>query len=656
METKLKNGNNISKLSLIGLIVTLGIVYGDIGTSPLYVMKAIVSFGGGKVGFDYITGAVSCIIWTLTLQTTIKYVIITLRADNKGEGGILALYALLKKKKKSLIYLVAIIGASALVADGIITPAITVTSAIEGLHGIAGDVPVVKIVIGVLCALFILQQFGTHRIGRLYGPIMLFWFVTLGILGAFHIADTPQILRAFNPMYAIRLLYETPSGFLLLGAVFLCTTGAEALYSDLGHCGIRNIRISWIFVKITLILNYLGQGAWILSSGNTSVNPFFGVMPSWFLIFGVIIATAAAIIASQSLISGLFTIFNEAMSLNFWPRQRISYPSEIRGQLYIPFVNWFLLVACVLVVLIFRNSSRMEAAYGLSITITMLMTTILLLHYMHDKKVPLPFVFIFAFVFFAIEGSFFVANMFKFMDGGVLTIALASIFIFMMYVWYNGRKIKNKYIRFFKIKDYAEILRDIKADTNIPKYATNLVFLSKADFSTDVESKIIYSIINKHPKRADRYWLLHIHHVDEPYTNEYSYEELIPNTLSRIEFRIGFRISPLISLHFSKVQVDLEKQDKFDLLSNYPSLRKYNINADFTFIILRRIVNLMHSFSFKDKFIMNAYKLIDKIGVADVKAYGLDTSNVEVELVPLIVNAEYYHKLHRLDVKQVDEG
>ncbi len=649
METKLKNSNDISKLSFIGLIVTLGIVYGDIGTSPLYVMKAIVNFGGDKVGFDYITGAISCIIWTLTLQTTVKYVIITLRADNKGEGGILALYALLKKKKKSMIYLVAIVGASALVADGIITPAITVTSAIEGLHGLSGDFPVVEIVIGVLIFLFILQQFGTHRIGRLYGPVMFVWFLTLGVLGSMHIADYPQVLKAFNPMYAIRLLTESPSGFLILGAVFLCTTGAEALYSDLGHCGIKNIRVSWIFVKATLILNYLGQGAWVLSSGNTTVNPFFGVMPSWFLFFGVIIATAAAIIASQSLISGLFTIFNEAMSLNFWPRQRISYPSEVRGQLYIPFINWFLLIACIVVVVIFQNSSNMEAAYGLSITITMLMTTVLLLHYMHDKQVMLPLIILFALVFFAIEGSFLIANMFKFMDGGALTVALASIFVFIMYVWYNGRKIKNKYIRFFKVEDYVEILKDVKADTNIPKYATNLVFLSKADLPTDVESKIIYSIINKHPKRADRYWLLHIHHVDEPYTNEYSYEELIPGTLSRIEFRIGFRVSPLVSLHFSKVQTDLQQEDKFDLLSNYPSLRKHKIQADFTFIILRRIINFTHNFSFKDKFIMNAYQLIDKIGIADVKAYGLDTSNVEVELVPMIVNAKYYHKLHRLD-------
>ncbi len=637
------------KLSLIGLIVTLGIVYGDIGTSPLYVMKAIVGFGAGHIDFDYITGAVSCVIWTLTMQTTVKYVIITLRADNKGEGGILALYALVRKKKKSLVYLVAIVGAATLVADGIITPAITVTSAVEGLNNFTQDLPIVGIVIGILVVLFAIQQFGTHVIGRLYGPVMLLWFVMLGILGVSQIVHFPKILYAFNPMYAIELLVDTPYGFLLLGAVFLCTTGAEALYSDLGHCGIKNIRISWVFVKIMLILNYLGQGAWLLTAHNYTTNPFFGIMPSWFLVFGVIIATAAAIIASQSLISGSFTIFNEAMSLNFWPRQHINHPSNVRGPLYIPFVNWFLMFACIAVVLIFQDSSNMEAAYGLSITITMLMTSVLLLYYMKSINYPLAVRILFAVVFFTIEISFLVANMFKFMDGGVLTIALAGIFVVVMYVWYNGRKIKNKYLRFLKIQDYAGILTDIKNDTSIPKYATNLVYLSKADLPTDVDGKIVYSIINKNPKRADHYWLVHIHYIDEPYTHEYSFEELIPDTLFRVEFKIGFRVDTQVNLHFRQVVTDLVQSHEISGKSGYASLQKHDISGDFKFIVIHRVHNYEYGFSFGTKIVMRLYNLFAHIGISDVNAYGLDTSSAQTELVPLIIGQRHKGKLVRVD-------
>ncbi len=639
---------NISKLSFIGLIVTLGIVYGDIGTSPLYVMKAIVGFGADRIDFDYITGAVSCIIWTLTMQTTVKYIIITLRADNKGEGGILALYALVRKKKKSLIYLVAIIGAATLIADGVITPAITVMSAVEGLNNFTHGLPIVGIVIGILCVLFVIQQFGTHVIGRLYGPIMFLWFLMLGILGVSQIVHFPKIFYAFNPMYAIELLVSTPYGFLLLGAVFLCTTGAEALYSDLGHCGIKNIRVSWVFVKIMLILNYLGQGAWLLTVRNYTENPFFGIMPSWFLAFGVGIATAAAIIASQSLISGSFTIFNEAMSLNFWPRQHISHPSNVRGQLYIPFVNWFLMFACIAVVLIFQNSSNMEAAYGLSITITMLMTSVLLIYYMKTINYPLMVRILFAVVFFTIEGAFLTANMFKFMDGGVLTIALASIFFTVMYVWYTGRKIKNKYIRFFKIQDYASVLTDLKNDASVPKYATNLVYLSKADLATDVEGKIVYSIINKNPKRADHYWLLHIHYIDEPYTHEYSFEEIIPDTLYRVEFRIGFRVETQVNLHFRQVITDLMQSMEIDGKSGYESLKKHQIGGDFKFIVIHRVHNYEYGFSFGTKLIMKLYNLFARMGISDINAYGLDTSSAQTELVPLIINQRHRSKLVRV--------
>ncbi|MCE5332447.1 MAG: KUP/HAK/KT family potassium transporter [Bacteroidales bacterium] len=633
-----KKPQNLHKFSFWGLIVTLGIVYGDIGTSPLYVMKAIL---GANENFDsaYILGSISCIIWTLTIQTTIKYVLITLRADNKGEGGILALYALLRKNKKKYIYLLAIFGAATLIADGIITPAITVLSAVEGLKGINADTPVILIALLIISVLFFIQQFGTNVIGKSFGPLMVIWFGMLGVLGIMSISDYWPVLKAFNPYYAIHLLINYPNWFLILGAVFLCTTGAEALYSDLGHCGIKNIRISWIYVKLTLILNYLGQGAWILSNSEhitNKVNPFYSIMPQSFLIFGIVMATIAAVIASQALISGSFTIFSEAMSLNFWPRQKIKYPTVIKGQLYIPFVNTSLFVLCSAMILFFRTSSNMEAAYGLSITITMLMTTLLLNFYIKQDKKRRIYILPFLMLFFVLESLFFIANLFKFTHGGWVTLLLAGVLSLIMYIWYNARKIKNRQMQFLKIENYYNIISDIKNDISIPKYSTNLIYLSKANYRTDIESKIIYSIINKQPKRADYYWILHLDYVDEPTTLEYKFDTLISETLYRIDLKIGFQVQPLINVYFRQIINNLSDNGEFDITSNYPSLKKHNIPGDFRFIIIHRIYNHIQSLKFKEDTIMNLYNIIKRIEIHDSKAYGLDTSNVLVETVPLI--------------------
>lgn len=640
---------HLNKFNFWGVIVTLGIVYGDIGTSPLYVMKAII---GANSNFDanYIIGAVSCIIWTLTLQTTIKYVIVTLRADNNGEGGILALYALVRKSSKRWLYVIAIIGASTLIADGVITPSITVVSAIEGLKDVNAQTPVIPISILIISTLFIIQQFGTRAIGKSFGPLMVFWFSMLGMLGVNEIVHFLPILKAFNPYYAIHMLHSYPHWFLILGAVFLCTTGAEALYSDLGHCGIKNIRISWIFVKITLILNYLGQGAWILTHMDhlqKGVNPFYALMPDWFLLPGIIMATIAAIIASQALISGSFSIFSEGMSLNFWPRQRIKYPTEVKGQLYIPFINWFLFVFCVIVILYFQSSSNMEAAYGLSITITMLMTTLLLSFYLKTKRLKTFLIVPFIGLYLFIEISFLTANLFKFLHGGWITILIAGTIFMIMLVWYNARKIKNKHLQFFKINKYYNLLSDLSKDNSIPKYATNLVYLSKANQTSDIEGKIIYSIINKQPKRADNYWIMHIDHVDEPQTLDYTFEKLIPNTLYRINIRIGFQVQPLINVYFRQIVDDLVKNKEFDLISNYPSLRKNNIPGDFRFIIIHRVYDQTQGFKLKDRLTMNLYNLIRHLGIPETAAYGLDTSNVNVESVPLVISTNYKKKIER---------
>lgn len=628
------------KASLIGLLVTLGIVYGDIGTSPLYVMKAILGATPHPTP-QYVIGALSCIIWTLTLQATVKYVLIALRADNRNEGGILALYALVRRSRRKWLYVAAIVGASTLVADGVITPAMTVVSATEGLQLISPDVPVVPISLGIIVLLFFVQQFGTSLIGKSFGPLMLVWFLMIGLLGAVHLGSSWQVLQAFNPVWAVRLLYASPEWFLIMGAVFLCTTGAEALYSDLGHCGRSNIHITWVFVKLMLILNYLGQGAWTiahLDSLSAGLNPFYAIMPRWFLLPGIVMATIAAVIASQALISGSFTIFSEAMNLNFWPRQKIKYPSNIKGQLYIPFINSFLLVACLITVLIFRNSSHMEAAYGLAITITMLMTTLLLAFYLHQKRVNRLLVALFALTFLVIESGFFTANLFKFMHGGWYTLLIAGLIAGTMLVWYNALRLRRRYYVFRSFPAYYGILSDIKRDNSIPHYATNLVYLTRAEKNDEIEGKILYSIINKQPKRADHYWIIYVDYQDEPSTLEYTCEPLIPDTLYRLNMRIGFRIQPYINVFLRQVIEDLVSSGRFDLTSCHPSLRKYDVPGDFHFVVIHRIYYHDDSFGLMDNFIMNLYHLIRTIGISDVKAYGLDTSNVTVEKVPLIVN------------------
>ena len=627
------------RVGFLGLLITLGIVFGDIGTSPLYVMKAILHTGEA-IDESTILGALSCIIWTLTLQTTIKYVCVALRADNNGEGGILALYALLRKMKSKWIYLLAIIGASTLLADGIITPAITVTTAIEGLESISPNLPVVPITLGIITIIFFVQRFGTENIGKSFGVFMLIWFLLLGMTGAFSITSYPLILKAFNPYYAAMLLAKSPQWFLILGAVFLCTTGAEALYSDLGHCGRKNITISWVFVKAMLILNYLGQGAWVLNhvSMAPSVNPFFSIMPQNMLIFSIIMATGAAIVASQALISGTFSILSEAMNLHFWPRMRIKHPTHVKGQLYIPMINLAMYIGVVLIILLFRDSSHMEAAYGLAITITMLMTTLLLGFYLRTKGVARIFILLFVGAYCVIEGIFLAANLSKFLAGGWCTMLIGGILFLMMYVWVRAIKIRVHYISTKPLDDYYQIISDIKADESIPKYASNLVYVNHADKEGSVDDKLLYSIINKQPKRADHYWLINLEFVDTPDTLEYCCETLIPDTLYSVTMHIGFRIEPRVSLYLRQVVEDLVASRKVDITSTYTSLRKNNISGDFRFIIIHRVYYPESSDNRQQNLLMSIYALISKIGIDEPKAMGLDTSMVVVERVPLIIN------------------
>ena len=639
------------KLTAMGLLIAIGIVFGDIGTSPLYVMRTILR-ANPHFDANYILGAVSCIIWTLTLQTTLKYVIVALRADNKGEGGVLALFTLIRKRGYRWLFIVAILGASTLIADGVITPAITVTSAIEGLHGLSTDIPIVPIVLFIISLVFFIQRFGTGSIGTYFGPFMLVWFLLLGILGMIHVVDYPYIIKAFNPYYAIKLLASSPEWFLILGAVFLCTTGAEALYSDLGHCGRRNITISWIFVKVMLILNYMGQGAYIVShsaSMHTGINPFYAIMPNWLLIPGIIMATGAAIIASQALISGCFTIFSEAVHLNFWPTMKFKYPSVDKGQIYIPRINNLLYILCIITVLLFQTSTHMEAAYGLSITITMLTTTVMLAVYLKQRFTPHWLVIAFLLVYLLIEGFFFLANLTKFAHGGWFTIMLALIAGSTMYIWYRAWNIRRKYLKFKKLSDYYDIIRDLKADETIPKYATNLVYIRQSDSDDMVEDKLIYSIINKQPKRADHYFLVHFSNDDAPDTLNYTCHELIEQTLYAINIRVGYRVNPLMTLYLRQIVEDLIAQHRFDIRSCYPSLRKHNIAGDFRFIVLHRIYYASTVVSASDNFMLHLFGFIRHIGIDDEQALGLDTSNVTVERVPFVINNKYKQRITRCE-------
>ena len=636
----MSNSSNINKnLSFAGLIITLGIVYGDIGTSCLYVMKAVTGAATALPNENFVLGVVSCVIWTLTIQTTIKYVMIALTADNNGEGGIFSLYSLIKSKKHKWLYIVAIIGAAALVSDGIITPPMTIISAIEGLRYYNKSLNVVDITIIILVVLFVMQQFGTKRIGKMFGPVMVLWFFMLAVIGMINFLPNLSVLKAFNPVYAIKLIISEPNTMLIIGAVFLCTTGAEALYSDLGHCGIKNIRISWIYVKICLIFNYLGQGAWILANPQTSlikgVNPFFSMVPESFMVPAIIMATLAAIIASQALISGSFTIFSEAMSLMFWPRQKIQYPDITKGRMYIPMINWTMLVCCIFVVLHFKSSSAMEAAYGFAITITMLMTTILLIFYLISKHINAILIFLFAVLFIIVETGFFYANALKFAEGGYIAILLAAIIAVAMWCWYSGQRLKNKFIKYVEIKPYLPIIQDIKNDKTIPKYCSNLVYISNAKKDDELDAKIFYSIIDNQPKRADVYWFLVVTYDKNPYTFEYDTIELIKNTAYKIKFNLGFKIEPLIGIYLEKVIAGMNEFDNFDTLSNYPSLRKHNISGDFKFVMIERVFPQQFSLIASEKFILKIYNFIKRIGISDQTVYGLDSHNVVQENVPI---------------------
>jgi KUP system potassium uptake protein len=644
------------KLSVAGLIVTLGIIYGDIGTSPLYVFKSIINHK--VITEQLVYGAISCVFWTLTLQTTFKYVFLTLRADNRGEGGIFSLFALIRRYVK-WVYVPAIIGAAMLLADGMITPPISVASAVEGLGGVRGleniIVPgnnlTVGIVMAIISLLFFFQRFGTKIVGFAFGPIMLIWFSMILILGFLQVMNHAEILKSLNPYYAYDLLVHYPNGFWLLGAVFLCTTGAEALYSDLGHCGRQNIQVSWMFVKTALVINYMGQGAWLIAhigQPMEGLNPFYELMPHWFLLAGICIATVAAIIASQALISGSFTLISEAISLNFWPRVTIKFPTDQKGQIYIPSLNLLLWAGCITMLFFFRKSEHMEAAYGFSIIITMIMTTILMNFYMLNvKRWSQSIVAIIILIFSVVEISFFIANIIKVKES-YITFVFSLSMIFVMMIWHRARKIANRYLDFVKIKDYIESMVELSGDKDIPKYATHLVYLTKANNHREIEHRIIDSILNRKPKRADIYWFIHIDRTDSPYGMEYSVRELVDDKVMRVDFKLGFRIQPRVNVLFKKVMQELNETHELGIYSKYESLKSKDFHADITYVIIESFFSIENELSIKEDFIMDTYFNIKHLSQSDQKAFGLDNDMTIVEHVPLIIKANENLPLRRV--------
>ncbi|MGL5041687.1 MAG: KUP/HAK/KT family potassium transporter [Culicoidibacterales bacterium] len=647
----MENKQGLSKVTLASLIMTLGIIYGDIGTSPLYVMSAIIHANKGIIDATYVLGGISLVIWTLTLQTTIKYVSLILSADNNGEGGILSLYTLVRKKAKWLL-LPAIIGSAALLADSIITPAVTVTSAIEGLKQVfpLTQQIIVVVVAFIISILFLIQRFGTEKIGKIFGPVMFIWFLMLALLGLGAMSQNLSILRALNPYYGIWLLFNSPTGVIILGAVFLCTTGAEALYSDLGHCGKANIHYTWIFVKLALVLNYLGQGAVLLRhQGELLVgNPFFNIMPGWFLLVGIGIATLAAIIASQSLISGSFTLVSEAIKLNLFPRLSITYPTNVKGQLYIPAINVWLWVGCMAILFHFQKSSSMEAAYGLSITVAMLMTTILYANYLVVKQISYWRVLPFLGIYLLIEGTFLYANLFKFLDGGYITLFIGLLIMAVMYIWIRGRKITESVRHEIEVYPYIEQLKQLQADVLVAKYSTNLVYLTKASSDSTVEENILHSILSDKPKKANVYWFVNIEVTDKPFTLDYKVDTIVPKSVFKIHFILGFRVEMNLSVLLPKVILELLKTGEIDPYDKKYYVNKHETVGECTFILFEQVLAGTAKMTLIDSYVLRLKLLLKKYTVSPQRWFSLDTSNFKVETTPLLIGKKVDAKLRRV--------
>lgn len=653
-----KGKNKVRKVSWGMFLVTIGVVYGDIGTSPLYVIKSIVEGNGGLTGInsEFIIGALSLVIWTVTLLTTIKYVVIAMKADNNGEGGIFSLYSLVRKCGKWII-VPAMLGGAALLADGMLTPAVTVTTAVEGLRSItvmdkllgSGQTMVVIIVLTIIFILFAVQHEGTSKIGKVFGPVMLLWFSFLAVTGLVNMLQVPMVLKAFNPIHAIRILFspDNKTGFMILGSVFLAATGAEALYSDMGHVGRENIYFSWPFVKICLILNYLGQGAWVIGNRSSEalqaiqdLNPFYMMLPENLRPVAVILSAAAAVIASQALITGSYTLIAEAIRLDLMPHLRVKYPSETKGQIYIATVNTILWIGCSAVVLYFRSGSRIESAYGLAITMTMLMTTLLLSVYLYKIKNRPYFALPVLVVFGAIETVFFVSSLSKFTGGGYITVLLALIILLVMLIWRRGSEIEDNCRVMLQVRDYLEDIKSLKDDESIPLVADNLVYMEKTgDGRSVIDRDILYSILDKDPKRAKAYWFLSVRVSDKPYRKEYSVETYGTDYIFRVQFKLGFKERQCVNVYMRKVVKDLMEAGMLPPQNRVHSIYGKSDVGTFKYCHIIKLLPNEGDTSALDRFVLNAkYSIRAAIG-SSARWFGMDAFTQITESVPMFIAA-----------------
>ncbi|WP_283112809.1 KUP/HAK/KT family potassium transporter [Lactobacillus gallinarum] len=660
------------RMSAAGLLIAIGIVYGDIGTSPLYVMKSIVEGNGGigNVNRDFIIGSISLVLWTVTLLTTLQTVLIALKATNHGEGGIFALYTLVRKRAKWLV-LPALIGGAAILADGTLTPAVTVTTAIEGLKGLqfGGDVPVstqemvIMITVIILLVLFSIQKMGTSIIGKAFGPIMFIWFTFLGVMGVINMAGDWSIIQAINPVYAIKLLFSpyNKAGIFILGSIFLATTGAEALYSDVGHVGKKNIIGSWPFVFVCLSLNYFGQGVWILNNPTFRpadggvLNPFYEMIPINIRLFAIILATVAAVIASQALITGSFTLVAEASGLKFLPRMNIDYPSTEKGQIYIPSINKGICVATIAIVLYFQTSAHMEAAYGLSITISMLATTILLYEWLVLKKINPLWNWIFLIFFGVLDIMFMISSLTKFTHGGYVSLFIAGAIGFIMYVWYYGNKVRDKresrnaYVR---LDEYTDMLTNLSHDEDYPTYATNLVYMANVKYNKFIKREILYSILDKRPKRAKAYWFVTVNVTNEPFTAEYAVNTYGTKNVINIQLYLGFKKQTSVNVYIRQIVHDLIADGTIE-----PQPQEYTTTpgrdvGDFSFVIVNDVISPQTQLVGYEKWLVEARVRLQNLSSNPASWFGLEYADTVIERVPLILgrpNPSYIKRIKPKD-------
>lgn len=637
-----------NKASLAGVLITIGIVFGDIGTSPLYVFQAIT--GNGKnFDHDLIYGGLSAVIWTLILLATIKYIYFALNADNKGEGGIFALFALLKAKRVKWIIIPALIGCATLLADGFITPAISISSAVEGINNVNPDFPVYQVIVGIIVALFMIQQFGTSAIGKAFGPVMLIWFAFLAYLGIINISKSPEILAALNPYYAYNLVANVDGGFWVLGAVFLCTTGAEALYSDLGHCGKHNIRISWTVMSIILVINYLGQAALCLTPGfelAPKQTVFYAMVPQDMLYFAIGIATAATIIASQALITGVFTLMNEAIKLNLWTNLKVKYPTDHQGQIYIPFINWFLMAGCLLVIAIFKKAEAMEASYGLAITINMVMTSFLLCYLLilRTPKLRMLYIGIFT-VFVIIEGIFLLSNLGKIMHGGAFTLILSIGFFVLLFLYYKARQLRKSITEYISMKQVIPLLIATKNDPNLQYEASNIVYPTRSNNPNRLDATVFFSLFKKRPRKAGVVWFLHLDILSDPWGVHYTVNEVIDKSCYYVNLQLGFKEEHRIEYMMRKIQRKMVEKGELTGESVFDSVKGKFDEADFKFIVLNSRVATDNKLTAFESICVKAYRFVKATGLKPAEDFGLDKTNVVVEYIPISVTKQYDQEL-----------